>query len=79
MLKVFMLFTLLFLASYTHILHSAEFSLDAPEYTRDSTVPFKTADSYEQALHIWKTPISHTTWRERCGFLKPKEQRMSSS
>jgi hypothetical protein len=62
MLKVWMLFTLLLLAAYTHILHSAENSLDAPEYTQDSTVPFKTADSYEQALHIWKTPEDITAW-----------------
>jgi hypothetical protein len=62
MLKALMLFTLLSLASYPHILHSAEFSLDAPEYTRDSTVPFKTADSYEQVLHIWKTPEDINAW-----------------
>jgi hypothetical protein len=62
MLKVWMLFTLLLLAAHTHVLHSAENSSDAPEYTRDSTIPFKTADSYEQALHIWKTPEDITAW-----------------
>jgi len=62
MLKAFMFFTLLFLASYPNVIHSAEFSSDAPEYTRDSTVPFKAAESYEHALHIWKTPEDINAW-----------------
>jgi hypothetical protein len=62
MLKALMFFTLLFLASYPNVIHSAEFSPDAPEYRRDSTVPFKAADSYEHALHIWKTPEDINAW-----------------
>jgi hypothetical protein len=62
MLKAAMLLMFLFLVCYTPILHSAEFSLDAPEYKPDSTVLFKTADSYEQALHIWKTPEDINAW-----------------
>jgi len=57
-----MFFTLLFLACYPSPIHSSEFSADAPEYTRNSTMPFKTADSYEQALHIWKTPEDINAW-----------------
>ena len=80
MLKTFMLFTLLFLASYTHILHSAEFSSDAPEYTRDSAVPFKTADSYEQALHIWKTPEDINAWiAANFSYDMPRAMRLSET
>jgi hypothetical protein len=62
MLKPFILFTLLFLASYPNVIHSTEFFSDAPEYPRDSTAPFKAADSYEHALHIWKTPEDINAW-----------------
>jgi hypothetical protein len=62
MLRAFVLFTLLFLVGYPDVIHSAEFSLDAPEYTRNSTEPFKAADSYEHALHIWKTPEDINAW-----------------
>jgi hypothetical protein len=62
MLRAFVLFTLLFLVGYPDVIHSAEFSSDAPEYTRDSTGPFKAADSYEHALHIWKTPEDINAW-----------------
>ena len=53
---------LLVLAGYADVLHSAEPSSDAPEYTRDSTVLFKAADSYEHALRIWKTPEDINAW-----------------
>lgn len=62
MLKLFMLFTLLFLISLPNIVHSAGFSFDAPEYKRDSTRLFKASDSYEHALHIWKTPEDISSW-----------------
>jgi len=62
MAKEFMLFVLLLLAGYANVLHPAESSSDAPEYTRDSTVLFKAADSYEHALHIWKTPEDINAW-----------------
>lgn len=62
MLKVFLLFTLLFLVSYHSVIHSADFSSDAPEYKRDSNGLFKAADSYEHALYIWKTPEDINSW-----------------
>jgi hypothetical protein len=62
MLKKLVLFTLLLLAGHTNVLHPAELSSDAPEYTHDSTLLFKTADSYEQALHVWKTPEDISAW-----------------
>jgi Transglutaminase-like domain len=35
---------------------------DQPEETHDSTVLFKTADSYEHALQVWKTPEDIRAW-----------------
>ena len=35
---------------------------DAPEHPRDPTVAFKTADSYEAALSVWKTPEDVSAW-----------------
>jgi hypothetical protein len=62
MLKALMVFTLLFLTSYPNVIHSTEFSSDAPEYARDSTGPLKVTDSYEHALNIWKTPEDINAW-----------------
>ena len=62
MVKESILFALLLLAGYTNVLHPAESSSDAPEYARDSTVLFKAADSYEHALHSWKTPEDISAW-----------------
>ena len=62
MIKTLVLVTLLFLVSDTQILHSEEFSFDAPNHAHDSNVPFKTADTYEQALHIWKSPEDINAW-----------------
>jgi hypothetical protein len=62
MAKEFMLFVLLLLAGSANVLYPAESSSDAPEYARDSTVLFKAADSYEHALHIWKTPEDINAW-----------------
>jgi hypothetical protein len=62
MTKKFMLFVLLLLVGYANVLHSAESSSDAPEYGRDSTGLFKAADSYEHALHSWKTPEDVNAW-----------------
>jgi hypothetical protein len=42
--------------------HAATLFSDEPEYPRDSTVPFKAADSYEQAIRIWKTPEDVNAW-----------------
>jgi len=62
MVKKFILFVFLLLASYANVLHPAESPSDAPEYARDSTVQFKAADSYEHALHSWKTPEDISAW-----------------
>jgi len=62
MKKAFRLLALLCLAGCANVLYGAEQSPDAPESTRDSTVPFKAADSYEQALHIWKTAEDIHAW-----------------
>ena len=35
---------------------------DSPEQPRDPTVAFKTADSYEAALVVWKTPEDVSAW-----------------
>lgn len=58
----FVLFLILFLAASANILHPAEPSSDTPEYARDSTVRFKAAGSYEQALQVWKTPEDIRAW-----------------
>ena len=35
---------------------------DAPEHPRDPAVAFKTADSYEAALSLWKSPEDVSAW-----------------
>ena len=60
--KVLVLFALFFLGGFVNLLHSAAPSSDEPEYTRDSTVVFKAAGSYEQALQVWKTPEDINGW-----------------
>jgi len=35
---------------------------DAPEHARDSTVPFKAADSHERSMQIWKSPEDINAW-----------------
>jgi hypothetical protein len=62
MFKAFRLLMLLFLAGCANVLYGAEPSSDAPESTRDSTVVFKDADSYEHALQIWKTAEDINAW-----------------
>jgi hypothetical protein len=60
--KVVVLFALFFLAGYANGLQSAEVSSDEPEHTTDSTVVFKAAGSYENALQIWKTAEDISGW-----------------
>ena len=60
--RAFVLLTLLFLAGYGNLLHSAEPSSDTPDYSRDSTVSFKAAESYERALQVWKTAEDISAW-----------------
>lgn len=35
---------------------------DAPEFARNPSAPFKTADSYEGALQVWETPEDINAW-----------------
>ena len=60
--KVLALFALFFLVGYANELQGAESSSDEPERTRDSTVLFKAAGSYEEALQIWQTPEDINGW-----------------
>ena len=62
MAKEFTLFMLLLLTGLAIVLYPAESSSDVPEYASDSTVLYKGADSYEHALHIWKTPEDINAW-----------------
>jgi hypothetical protein len=59
---VLALFVLFFLTGYVSVLDSAEPSLNQQEYTLDSTMVFKAAGSYEQALQVWKTPEDINRW-----------------
>ena len=62
MYKVLVLFVLFFLSGHDSILHAANPSSDEPEYTRDSTMPFKAVGSYEEAIQVWKTPEDINGW-----------------
>jgi hypothetical protein len=43
-------------------LQAADPSSDEPVMARDPTVPFVAADTYEQALRVWKTPEDINAW-----------------
>ena len=62
MVRKSILFVFLLLASTANVLLAAKSSPDAPEYEPDSTVLFKAADSYEDALGNWKTPEDISAW-----------------
>jgi len=62
MVRKSILFVFLLLTSTANVLHAADSSSDAPEYAPDSTVLFKAADSYEEALRNWKTPEDIRAW-----------------
>jgi hypothetical protein len=59
---VLVLFMVFFLTDYVNVLDSAESSLNEPEYPPESTMVFKVAGSYEQALQVWKTPEDINRW-----------------
>ena len=60
--KNIVLFVLFLLVGFSNFLYSAESSSQAPEYSSDSSAPHKPPVSYEQALHIWKTPEDINGW-----------------
>jgi hypothetical protein len=53
---------LFFLAGRSNVLCAGELFSDAPGYILGSPSAFKAADSYEHALHIWKTPEDINAW-----------------
>ena len=62
MYRLLVLLPLLFLLTYTGVLHAADRFSDEPEKPRDADMPHKGADSYQQALQIWKTPEDISAW-----------------
>jgi len=62
MYKVLILLVIFFLSGHTSVLHAANPSSDELGYTSDSTVLFKAAGSYEEALQLWKTPEDINGW-----------------
>jgi hypothetical protein len=60
--RILALLPLLFLLIYTDVLHATDRFSDEPEKPRDANMPFKAADSYQQALQIWKTPEDINGW-----------------
>jgi hypothetical protein len=63
MYKVLVLFTLLLLSfNCSNVLHTANLSSGEPEFERDTTITFKAADSYGQALQVWKTAEDINAW-----------------
>jgi len=60
--RVLLLFVGLFASGCVSALDHAGPLPDEPRYTRDSTVPFETAVSYEQVLQVWKTPEEVNGW-----------------
>ncbi len=62
MYRVLLLFVGLFASGCVSALDHADPLSDELEYTRDPTVPFETAVSYEQVLQVWKTPEEVNGW-----------------
>ena len=62
MCKAFVLFSVLSWFICTAVLHAASRFSDEPEYAHDGPLPFKPADSYEQALQSWRTPEDINGW-----------------
>jgi hypothetical protein len=62
MFKCLLLLILFFLTSFAGRVHPADSASDAPESPRDTTALFKAAESYDQALQVWKTPEDISAW-----------------
>ena len=60
--RILVLLSLLFLVNCAGVLHAADRFSDEPEKPREANMPFKAADSYQQALQIWKTPEDMNGW-----------------
>lgn len=62
MYKLLILLALCILFGTASTPHAANLSSDEPEHPRDSTVWFKAASSYEQALQMWTAPEDINGW-----------------
>jgi hypothetical protein len=62
MSRLSMFFMYIFLLGWFNVSHSASFLADEPEIGRNSSVPYRTMDSYNQALGIWKTAEDINRW-----------------
>jgi hypothetical protein len=62
MSRLSMLFIFIFLLGWFNFSHSASFLPEEPEIGRNSSVPNRTMDSYNQALGIWKTEEDINKW-----------------
>jgi hypothetical protein len=62
MYKLFVLLAFFALSGFANVLHTMNAYSHEPEEARDSTVPFKSASSYEQALQVWKSPEDINGW-----------------
>ena len=61
-------------------LHAASPASDEPEHAPDSTVPFKTAGSYEEAVRVWKTPEDVNAWiAANVAYDAPRALRLSET
>jgi hypothetical protein len=60
--RLLVLFPLLFLLCCAGVLQAADRFSDEPEKPREAIMPFKAADSYQQALQMWKTPENINGW-----------------
>ena len=55
-------FAIIILLGFAGSLYAVGSFSDAPAYSRDSTKQFKSADTYEQVMQIWKTPEDINGW-----------------
>jgi len=60
--KLSVLFTFIFILGWASISLAGNFLPDEPEYERDLSLPYQGADSYSQALDLWKTAEDINKW-----------------
>ena len=60
--KLSMLFMFTFIIGWSNVAQDANPLPDEPEFGRDRSVPYQAADSYNQALDIWKTAEDISKW-----------------
>ena len=57
-----LLFAIIILLGFVDSLYAVESFSDAPVYSRDSANQFKSSETYEQVIQIWKTPEDINEW-----------------